>query len=209
MPYTYETNGAAIYKASFRTIRSESDLKRFDQDEEKVAVRMIHAAGMVCLAEYIHFSEGFAQKAKAALVNGAPILCDARMVSEGITRTRLPADNKIICTLHAKGIHDLAQDMKNTRSAAALELWRPHLEGAVVAIGNAPTALFHLLNMLEDENCPKPAAIIGCPVGFVGAVESKDALWQAQPAPCCIVKGRLGGSAITVAAVNALASPLE
>ena len=209
MPYTYETNGAAIYKASFRTIRSESDLKRFDQDEEKVAVRMIHAAGMVGLAEYIHFSEGFAQKAKAALVNNAPILCDARMVSEGITRTRLPADNEIICTLHAQGIHDLAQDMKNTRSAAALELWRPHLEGAVVAIGNAPTALFHLLNMLEDENCPKPAAIIGCPVGFVGAVESKDALWQAQPAPCCIVKGRLGGSAITVAAVNALASPLE
>ena len=209
MPYTYETNGAAIYKASFRTIRSESDLKRFDQDEEKVAVRMIHAAGMVGLAEYINFSEGFAQKAKAALVNGAPILCDARMVSEGITRTRLPADNEIICTLHAKGIHDLAQDMKNTRSAAALELWRPHLEGAVVAIGNAPTALFHLLNMLEDENCPKPAAIIGCPVGFVGAVESKDALWQAQPTPCCIVKGRLGGSAITVAAVNALASPLE
>ena len=131
------------------------------------------------------------------------------MVSEGITRTRLPADNEIICTLHAKGIHELAQDMKNTRSAAALELWRPHLEGAVVAIGNAPTALFHLLNMLEDESCPRPAAIIGCPVGFVGAVESKDALWQAQPTPCCIVKGRLGGSAITVAGVNALASPLE
>ncbi len=209
MPYTYETNGAAIYKTSFHTIRSESDLKRFDQDEEKVAVRMIHAAGMVGLAKYIHFSEGFAKTAKAALLNGAPILCDARMVSEGITRHRLPADNEIICTLHAKGIHDLAQEIKNTRSAAALELWRPHLEGAVVAIGNAPTALFHLLNMLEDDSCPKPAAIIGCPVGFVGAVESKDALWQAQPAPCCIVKGRLGGSAITVAAVNALASPLE
>lgn len=209
MPYTYETNGAEIYKNSFCTIRAESDLQRFDLDEEKVAVRMIHAAGMVGLAKYINFSAGFAKSAKSALINGAPILCDARMVSEGITRGRLPAKNEIICTLHAEGIYELAREMKNTRSAAALELWRPHLQGAVVAIGNAPTALFHLLNMLEDESCPKPAAIIGCPVGFVGAVESKDALWEVQPAPCCIVKGRLGGSAITVAAVNALASPLE
>ena len=209
MPYSYETNGAEIYKNSFRTIRAESNLQRFDADEEKVAVRMIHAAGMVGLSEYIHFSRGFAKAAKSALRDGAPVLCDARMVSEGITRSRLPAHNKIICTLHSEGIYELAQDMQNTRSAAALELWRPHLQGAVVAIGNAPTALFHLLNMLEDETCPRPAAIIGCPVGFVGAVESKDALWEAQPTPCCIVKGRLGGSAITVAALNALASEKE
>ena len=209
MPYSYETNGAEIYKNSFRTIRAESNLQRFDADEEKVAVRMIHAAGMVGLSEYIHFSSGFAKAAKSALRDGAPVLCDARMVSEGITRNRLPAHNEIICTLHSEGIHELAQDMQNTRSAAALELWRPHLQGAVVAIGNAPTALFHLLNMLEDETCPRPAAIIGCPVGFVGAVESKDALWEAQPTPCCIVKGRLGGSAITVAALNALASEKE
>ena len=209
MPYSYETNGAEIYKNSFRTIRAESNLQRFDADEEKVAVRMIHAAGMVGLSKYIHFSSGFAKAAKSALRDGAPVLCDARMVSEGITRNRLPAHNEIICTLHSEGIHELAQDMQNTRSAAALELWRPHLQGAVVAIGNAPTALFHLLNMLEDETCPRPAAIIGCPVGFVGAVESKDALWEAQPTPCCIVKGRLGGSAITVAALNALASEKE
>ena len=209
MPYSYETNGAEIYKNSFRTIRAESNLQRFDADEEKVAVRMIHAAGMVGLSEYIHFSRGFAKAAKSALRDGAPVLCDARMVSEGITRSRLPAHNEIICTLHSEGIYELAQDMQNTRSAAALELWRPHLQGAVVAIGNAPTALFHLLNMLEDETCPRPAAIIGCPVGFVGAVESKDALWEAQPTPCCIIKGRLGGSAITVAALNALASEKE
>ena len=209
MPYSYETNGAEIYKNSFRTIRAESNLQRFDADEEKVAVRMIHAAGMVGLSEYIRFSRGFAKAAKSALRDGAPVLCDARMVSEGITRNRLPAHNEIICTLHSAGIHELAQDMQNTRSAAALELWRPHLQGAVVAIGNAPTALFHLLNMLEDETCPRPAAIIGCPVGFVGAVESKDALWETQPTPCCIVKGRLGGSAITVAALNALASEKE
>ena len=209
MPYSYETNGAEIYKNSFRTIRAESNLQRFDADEEKVAVRMIHAAGMVGLSEYIHFSRGFAKAAKSALRDGAPVLCDARMVSEGITRNRLPAHNEIICTLHSEGIHELAQDLQNTRSAAALELWRPHLQGAVVAIGNAPTALFHLLNMLEDETCPRPAAIIGCPVGFVGAVESKDALWEAQPTPCCIIKGRLGGSAITVAALNALASERE
>ncbi len=209
MPYTYETDGAAIYKESFATIRSEADLARFDSDEEQVAVRMIHAAGMVGLEEFVHFSPGFVSTARAALEAGAPILCDARMVSEGVTRFRLPADNKVICTLHDERVRPLAAEMSNTRSAAALELWRPHLEGALVAIGNAPTALFHLLNMLEDPDCPRPAAIIGCPVGFVGAVESKDALWEAQPVPSCIVKGRLGGSAITVAAVNAIASRAE
>lgn len=209
MPHTYETNGAAIYRQSFATIRAEADLARFSPDEEPVAVRMIHAAGMVELSPYIQFSQGCVQAARTALAAGAPILCDARMVSEGITRPRLPADNAVICTLHDDGVPEAARAMGNTRSAAALERWRPHLDGAVVAIGNAPTALFHLLNMLEDPDCPRPAAIIGCPVGFVGAVESKDALWAAAPVPCCIVKGRLGGSAITVAAINALASRAE
>ena len=209
MPHTYEKDGAAIYKESFSIIRAESDLVRFDADEEQVAVRMIHAAGMVDLAPYIHFSPGFVVGARDALNNGAPIFCDARMVSEGVTRKRLPADNDVICTLWDPKTPELAADMNNTRSAAALELWRPSLEGAVVAIGNAPTALFHLLNMLEDPECPRPAAIIGCPVGFVGAMESKDALWEALPVPSCIVKGRLGGSAITVAAINAIASRME
>jgi len=209
MPYTYETDGAAIYRQSFATIRAEADLARFSPDEEPVAVRMIHAAGMVGLERFIRFSAGFATQARAALAAGAPILCDARMVSEGVTRPRLPAGNQVICTLHDPKVPDMARAMGNTRSAAALELWRPHLAGALVAIGNAPTALFHLLNMLEDPECPRPAAIIGCPVGFVGAVESKDALWQAQPVPCCIVEGRLGGSANTVAAINALASRAE
>ena len=209
MPYTYEKNGDAIYEKSFSIIRSESNLKRFAPEEEIVAVRMIHAAGMINLAKFIEFSEYFTQSARAALESGAPILCDARMVSEGITRTRLPADNEIICTLHSEGVKELADETENTRSAAALEFWKPHLEGSVVAIGNAPTALFHLLNMLEDTRCPRPAAIIGCPVGFVGAVESKAALWDACPVPCCIVRGRLGGSAITVAALNALASRKE
>jgi precorrin-8X/cobalt-precorrin-8 methylmutase len=209
MPHLYETDGAAIYRQSFRTIREEADLARFSAEEERVAVRMIHAAGMVDLAAHIRFSPGFARDAIAALEAGAPILCDAHMVSEGITRPRLPADNPVLCTLRDPGVPALAARLSNTRSAAALELWRPHMEGALVAIGNAPTALFHLLNMLEDPACPRPAAIIGCPVGFVGAAESKEALWQSQPVPCCIVEGRLGGSAITVAAVNALASAAE
>ncbi len=209
MAYTYEKNGAAIYEESFRTIRTEADLAGFAKDEEQVAVRMIHAAGMVGLEQYIRFSDGFVAKARAALEQGAPIFCDARMVSEGVTRKRLPAENDVVCTLHDPETPKLATKMSNTRSAAALELWRPRLEGALVAIGNAPTALFHLLNMLEDPDCPRPAAIIGCPVGFVGAAESKDALWVDQPVPCCIVEGRLGGSAITVAAINAIASRAE
>ncbi len=141
--------------------------------------------------------------------DGAPIFCDARMVSEGVTRKRLPAGNDVLCTLHDPSVPELAKSMGNTRSAAALELWRPRLEGALVAIGNAPTALFHLLNMLEDPACLRPAAIIGCPVGFVGAMESKATLWEDQPVPCLIVEGRLGGSAITVAAINAIASRAE
>jgi len=209
MPHTYETDGAAIYRQSFATIRAEADLARFTPEEEQVAVRMIHAAGMVGLAAHIRFTPGMARIARTALQNGAPILCDARMVSEGITRARLPANNAVICTLGESTVPALAQSMGNTRSAAALELWRPHLAGAIVAIGNAPTALFHLLNMLEDCDCPRPAAIIGCPVGFVGAAESKAALMADPPVPALTVDGRLGGSAITVAAVNALASRSE
>jgi len=209
MTYHYEMHGEEIYRQSFRIIRSEADLARFTPLEERVACRMIHAAGMVSLAQDIHFSADFAQAAEAALQRGAPILCDARMVSEGITRKRLPADNAIICTLQDARTPGLAQAMGNTRSAAALELWREHPDGAVVAIGNAPTALFHLLNMLEDPACPRPAAIIGCPVGFVGAAESKDALRAWGQIPFAIVQGRLGGSAITVAAVNALATSVE
>lgn len=209
MPYDYEKDGAAIYRQSFATIRAEADLARFTPEEEIAAVRMIHAAGMVELAAHIRFTPGMAIAARAAMEGGAPILCDARMVSEGITRARLPAGNEIICTLQDPNVPAMAQEMGNTRSAAALELWRPHLDGAIIAIGNAPTALFHLLNMLEDPACPRPAAIIGCPVGFVGAAESKQALISAPPAPALIVEGRLGGSAITVAAVNALASRKE
>ncbi len=209
MRHTYETDGDAIYRQSFAIIRSEADLARFNPVEELAVVRMIHAAGMVGLEAHVRFSEGMAEAARTALEAGAPILCDVRMVSEGITRTRLPADNQVISTLQDPSVRELAQSMGTTRSAAALELWRPHLAGAVVAIGNAPTALFHLLNMLQDPACPRPAAIIGCPVGFVGAAESKVALMADLPAPSMVVHGRLGGSAITVAAVNALASRRE
>ncbi|MBU3029119.1 precorrin-8X methylmutase [Paracoccus marinaquae] len=209
MPYDYEKDGAAIYRQSFATIRAEAGLTRFAPDEEGVVVRMIHAAGMVGLERHVRFTPGMATAARHALEAGAPLLSDARMVSEGITRARLPASNAVICTLNDPRVPDLAREMGNTRSAAALELWRPHLAGAVVAIGNAPTALFHLLNMLEDPACPRPAAIIGCPVGFVGAAESKQALLAAAPVPALVVEGRLGGSAITVAAVNALASRKE
>ena len=209
MRHTYETDGDAIYRQSFAIIRAEADLGRFSAVEELAVVRMVHAAGMVGLEAHVRFSPGMAEAARAALEAGAPILCDVRMVSEGITRTRLPAQNSVICTLHDPAVRDLATTMGTTRSAAALELWRPHLAGAVVAIGNAPTALFHLLNMLQDPACPRPAAIVGCPVGFVGAAESKAALMADLPAPSMVVQGRLGGSAITVAAVNALACRRE
>jgi precorrin-8X/cobalt-precorrin-8 methylmutase len=209
MPYAFETSGAAIYRQSFATIRAEADLARFTADEEPVVVRMIHAAGLVGLEAHVRFTPGMASAARAVLQSGAPILCDARMVSEGITRARLPANNPVICTLDDARVPQLAETMQTTRSAAALELWRSHLAGAVVAIGNAPTALFHLLNMLEHSDCPRPAVIIGCPVGFVGAAESKAALMAAPPAPALTVEGRLGGSAMTVAAVNALASRSE
>lgn len=209
MPHSYITDGAEIYLRSFATIRAEADLARFTPEEEVVVVRMIHAAGMVGLEAHVDFTESMAIAARAALEAGAPILCDVRMVSEGVTRTRLPAKNEVICTLQDPRVAGMAAEMQNTRSAAALELWRPMLGGAVVAIGNAPTALFHLLNMLEDPACPRPAAIIGCPVGFIGAAESKEALMQDRPVPSMVVRGRLGGSAITVAAVNALASRKE
>lgn len=206
MPHTYVTDGAAIYTESFRMIRQEADLARFSPSEEPVAVRMIHSAGWVPLAHDILFSPTFADVARSALATGAPILCDTRMVLQGITPHRLPANNSLICTLHEPEVRPLAQQLGTTRTAAAIELWRPHLAGAVVAIGNAPTALFHLLNCLEDPEFPRPAAILGCPVGFVGAMESKAALWDAQPVPCAVVRGRLGGSAITVGAINALCS---
>jgi precorrin-8X/cobalt-precorrin-8 methylmutase len=209
MPHAYETDGSAIYQKSFATIRAEADLARFTPEEEAVVVRMIHAAGMVGLERHICFSPGMTAAARAALEAGAAVLCDVQMVSEGITRPRLPAGNEVICTLQDARVPELALKLGTTRSAAAVELWRPHLAGAVVAIGNAPTALFHLLNMLEDLSCPRPAAIVGCPVGFVGAAESKAALISAPPAPSLVVAGRLGGSAITVAAINALASRKE
>ena len=209
MLHRYETQGAEIYRQSFATIRREAELSRFTAVEERVVVRMIHAAGMVELAPLVAFSPGMANAARQALQDGAPVLCDVRMVSEGITRTRLPARNPIVCTLQDSQVPALAQQLGTTRSAAAVELWRPQLQGAVVAIGNAPTALFHLLNMLQEPGCPRPAAIIGCPVGFIGAAESKQALMQDLPVPSMIVRGRLGGSAMTVAAINALASDAE
>lgn len=205
MLFNYEKNGAAIYRESFATIRAEADLSAFTPEEEIIAVRMIHASGMVTLAQSIKFTSDFAVEARAAIEKGAPILCDTKMVSEGITRSRLSKSNQIICTLQDPRVNAMSMNAGNTRSAVAIELWRPYLEGGVVAIGNAPTALFHLLNLLQDPDYPRPAAIIGCPVGFVGALESKEALLSSAPVPCCITTGRLGGSAITVAAINALA----
>lgn len=204
----YIRDGAAIYYRSFAIIREEADLARFSGMAEKVAVRMIHACGMVDLVRDIEMSADFADKGRAALLKGAPVLCDAKMVAQGITRSRLPAANPILCTLDDPSVPALAASIGNTRSAAAMELWRPNLEGAVVAIGNAPTSLFYLLDML-DQGAPMPAAVIGVPVGFVGAAESKDALAAFGRVPYLIVKGRKGGSAMAVAAVNALASEKE
>ncbi len=200
----YIRDGAAIYARSFAIIRAEADLARFAPDEAEVAVRMIHASGMVELAPHIVFGPGLVAAARTALGAGAPILCDAEMVAHGITRARLPARNDVICTLHDPRVADLAARLGTTRSAAALDLWVDRLAGAVVAIGNAPTALFRLLEMLHD-GASRPAAIVGIPVGFVGAAESKDALIDEAPAPFVTVRGRLGGSAVTAAAVNALA----
>lgn len=206
--YDYVRDGAAIYEKSFATIRSEADLSGFSEVESRVAVRMIHASGMVDLTDDVRFSPGFGDAARSALNTGAPILCDAKMVASGITRSRLPSGNEVICTLDDATVPDLARRLGTTRSAAALELWRDLLDGAVVAIGNAPTALFRLLELLDD-GAPLPAAVIGVPVGFVGAAESKEALVARNNPPHLIVRGRRGGSAMATAAVNALASESE
>jgi precorrin-8X/cobalt-precorrin-8 methylmutase len=203
--FEYLRDGAAIYRQSFAIIRAETDLARFSDDEADVVVRMVHACGSTEAARSIEFGGGFVVAARAALARGAPILCDSEMVAHGVTRARLPAGNAVVCTLRDDGVPALAEKLGTTRSAAALELWAERLAGAVVAIGNAPTALFHLLEML-DKGAPKPAAILGIPVGFVGAAESKDALAaDARGVPYLIVRGRLGGSAMAAAAVNALA----
>jgi precorrin-8X/cobalt-precorrin-8 methylmutase len=205
--YDYIRDGNAIYERSFAIIRSETDLTRFSDEEADVAVRMVHACGMVEAASQFVFSPDFVKSARAALNRGAPIFCDAEMVAHGVTRARLSAGNEVICTLHDPRTSELAKESGNTRSAAAMHLWGERMAGAIVAIGNAPTALFHLLEMFRD-GAPKPAAILGMPVGFVGAAESKDALAEnSHRVPYAIVRGRLGGSAITAAALNALARP--
>jgi precorrin-8X/cobalt-precorrin-8 methylmutase len=204
----YIRDGAAIYERSFAIIRAEADLARFSPEEERVVVRIIHASGMVEIAKDIVFSPGVVAAARDALKSGAPILCDSKMVANGVTRARLPRHNDVICTLDDPRVADLARDIGNTRTAAAMELWRERLAGAVVAIGNAPTALFRLLELL-DAGAPKPAAIIGMPVGFVGAAESKEALTADGRVPFITIRGRKGGSAMAVAAVNALASERE
>jgi len=204
----YIRDGAEIYRRSFAIIRAESDLARFSAAEEPVAVRIIHACGMTEVARDIVMSPGFAEATRAALKAGAPIFCDSKMMANGITRARLPANNDVLCTLDDPSVPALASRIGNTRSAAAMELWRGRLGGSVVAIGNAPTALFRLLEML-DEGAPLPAAVIGLPVGFVGARESKEALAADARVPFLIVRGRKGGSAMAVAAVNALASERE
>lgn len=206
--YDYIHDGTEIYRKSFAIIRAEADLARFDALEEKVAVRVIHACGMVEIARDIMFSNGMVAAARTALQNGAPILCDAKMIASGITRARLPASNEVLCTLDDPRVPELAKRMGNTRSAAAMELWGDRLAGSVIAIGNAPTSLFHLLEML-DSGAPMPAAVIGMPVGFVGATESKEALMQDGRVPFVVVRGRKGGSAMTVAAINAIAHEPE
>jgi precorrin-8X/cobalt-precorrin-8 methylmutase len=204
----YVRDGGQIYRHSFATIRAEADLAILPEDLESVAVRMIHSCGMVDLVDDLDYSLDFADSARAALAAGAPVLCDAQMIASGITRKRLPAGNDIVCTLSDPSVPGLAERLGTTRSAAALELWRERLPGAVVAVGNAPTALFRLLELIE-EGVGAPAAIIGVPVGFVGAAESKEALAAKAPAPYLAVRGRRGGSAMAVAAVNALASDQE
>ena len=203
--HDYIRDGNAIYQRSFAIIRAETDLSRFSEGEADIVVRMVHACGSPDAAAHVVFGNGLAAAARTALASGAPILCDSEMVAHGVTRERLPAGNEVVCTLRDPSLPALANKLGTTRSAAALELWRDRLEGAVVAIGNAPTALFHLLDMLSN-GAPKPAAILGIPVGFVGAAESKETL-AADPSgvPYLIVRGRIGGSAMTAAAVNALA----
>jgi precorrin-8X/cobalt-precorrin-8 methylmutase len=204
----YLRDGAEIYRHSFATIREEADLAILPDDVAGLAVRMIHACGMVDLVDDLRYTLDVVESGRAALEAGAPILCDAQMIASGVTRRRLPANNEVVCTLSDPSVPSLAERMGTTRSAAALELWRDRLSGSVVAIGNAPTALFRLLEIL-DEGVGAPAAIIGVPVGFVGAVESKVELAKRAPAPYLVVHGRRGGSAMAVAAINALASAEE
>lgn len=207
--YDYITDGAEIYRRSFATIRAEADLSAFDDGEERVAVRMIHAAGEVDLTNDMEFSPGAAAAGIAALQAGAPILTDVQMVASGVTRRRLPADNEVICLLSDPRVPELAARLGTTRTAAAVELWRDRLDGAVVAIGNAPTALFHLPDRLHEWP-QRPALVVGIPVGFIGAAESKDALARNDLGlPYLVVHGRRGGSAITCGALNALASTQE
>ncbi len=203
--HDYIRDGNAIYERSFAIIREEADLSAFTEDQADIAIRMIHACGLVEAASHFRFSPDFVVAARGALLAGKPVLCDAEMVAHGVTRARLPANNDVICTLRDPRTPELAKTIGNTCSAAALDLWAEKLDGALVAIGNAPTALFYLLEMLE-KGAPRPAAIIGMPVGFVGAAESKDALEASLLGiPYAIVKGRMGGSAMTAAAVNAVA----
>ena len=205
----YIRDGQEIYRNSFAIIRAEANLQSIPADLEKLAVRVIHACGMVDAIEDLRFSPGAGKAGRDALAAGAPILCDARMVLEGVTRTRLPANNQVICTLKEEGVAEMALEQGNTRSAVALELWRPYLEGSVVVIGNAPTALFYLLEMI-DAGAPKPALSLGFPVGFVGAAESKAMLAaDSRGVPFVIMQGRRGGSAMAAAAVNALATEIE
>ncbi|MGW2015629.1 precorrin-8X methylmutase [Streptomyces sp. NPDC001927] len=207
--FDYEKDGAEIYRQSFATIRAEADLGGLPADVAQVAVRMIHACGMTDLVRDIAHSPQVVTRARAALRAGAPILCDAQMVASGVTRKRLPADNEVVCTLSDPSVPALAAELGTTRSAAALELWRDRLEGSVVAIGNAPTALFHLLEMVA-KGAGKPAAVLGIPVGFIGAAESKEALAaQTLGLDYLVVRGRRGGSAMTAAAINALAHEAE
>lgn len=203
--HDYLRDGAAIYKESFAIIRAETDLSRFSDDEAEIVVRMVHACGNIGAAQYIEFGGGFAAAARTAIAGGAPILCDSEMVAHGITRARLPSANEVLCTLRDPRVPGLAETLSTTRSAAAVELWADRMAGAIVAIGNAPTALFHLLDWL-GRGGPKPAAILGIPVGFVGAAESKATL-AADPCgvPYLTVRGRMGGSAMAAAAINALA----
>jgi precorrin-8X/cobalt-precorrin-8 methylmutase len=209
MSLSYIKDGRAIYDLSFATIREEADLSRFPADVATVVVRMIHACGMTDLPRDVAWSDDVVSIARAALEDGAPILCDARMVAEGVTRSRLPRDNRVICTLGDERVPGMAERIGNTRSAAAIDLWMPDLEGAVVAIGNAPTALFRLLELI-DEGAPRPAALLGIPVGFVGAAESKAELAaNSRGIPYLTVHGRRGGSAIVAAAVNAIAMERE
>jgi precorrin isomerase len=208
-PLHYIRDGAEIYRQSFAMIRSEANLDRLPADFNSVAVRLIHASGMIDIVNDLDYSIDAVRVGRQALAAGAPILCDAQMVANGVTRKRLPVDNQVICTLPDPQVPELAAQLENTRSAAALELWRPHLAGAVIAIGNAPTALFRLLEML-DEGAPKPALILGFPVGFVGALESKAALAaDSRGIPFLTIHGRRGGSAMAAAAVNALAMEQE